>query len=602
MDPPVPQRMPKKLVLPPSSFPPPPHHSATPERRESRSHVHGMERRERYEDQAPRSAVLPPPRPEEHFSKSAVLPPPPRQSIDGIRPRMKVEDSVRGQRMSVDESGRPDLPPRQPGGGLIGGIKARMPHGRSRSPPMAPSRPERREFLPPPQRALASRSKSPQSEAGIPEYDRTGNDDSDEGAVDDQSGLSDYPDSSQANRRKPFFQDGPSEIPCKSDVKMFAVCGRYVCTISHSTKVWDIDTGRCIMAMQHGEGIRVTALAFKPSARVEDEGTKLWLGTAHGDLMEVDIASQKITDTRTSAHAKKEVTKIHRHGFELWTLDSDGKLQVWGPDMHGAPNLRNSPVTFRIHAKTSCSIVVDGYLWVGTGKSVEVYRPTTDTTRTFSVTNRPLQSTKQTGEITCAAIVNSQPDKVYFGHSDGKVSIYSRKSFTFLEVVSVSLYKINSMTGVGDYLWAGFKTGMMYVYDLRHKPWQAKKDWQCSAGPILNVVADRTSIWKNGRLQVVSLGTDNIIRIWDGMLQEDWLEGQMQKRDTEFCSFQEIEALIVTWNAGATKPQDVMGREGDRKFFEKVLGSVQSPDIIVFGFQELVDLEDKKLTASMLRF
>jgi hypothetical protein len=525
---------------------------------------------------------------------------------------MKFEDSVRAQRMSLDDAGsRPQLPPRP--AGLIGGVRARVSRGRSHSPPRPPlvDPANVSTFLPPPKRGHGTiKAKSPIrdiSGTSMPAAHADeayvgsgyGPDDSDDGA-DDQSGLSEYPDSSQANRRRPYFKDGFPEITCKSDVKMFAVCGQYVCTISHSTKVWDIATGRCIMALQHQESVRVTAVAFKPSAHAESEGAALWLGTSHGELMEVDIASQRIVETRTSAHTKKEVVKIHRCGFELWTLDEGGKLQVWGPDINGTPNLRNSPTTFRINARHSCSIVVDGYLWVGSGKTVDVYQPSSDSSKIFNVSSRQLTASKPAGDITCAAIVNSQPDKVYFGHSDGKVSIYSINPLACVDVVSVSLYKINSMTGVGDFLWTGFKTGMVYVYDVRTKPWMALKDWQCSEGPIMEVVADRTSIWKNGRLQVVTMGADNIIRVWDGMLEDDHLEAQMQKRDLEFCSFREIKALVCTWNAGASKPQDLLTRDTDKVFLERVLSSVDSPEIIVFGFQELVDLEDKKITASAL--
>lgn len=536
-----------------------------------------------------------------------------RTSIDQVRPRMKVEDSVRGQRMSLDACTRPQLPPRS--GGFIGGVKARVSRGRTNSisdPPQTDNSGNLNNFLPPPKRGLARiRAKSPikgkSKELNQNEdfYIGTcyGPDDSDnDGFDEDQSGLSDYPDSSQANRRRPYCKDLPSEIPCRSDVKMFAVCGQYVCTISHSTKVWDIGTGRCIMALQHTEGVRITALAFKPSAKVECEGTVLWLGTSHGELMEVDIASQRVVETRTSAHTKKEVIKIHRCGFELWTLDEGGKIQVWGPDMNGSPNLRNSPTTFRIKSRHSCSIVVDGYLWVGLGKNVEVFKPTTVHGNAFNVSLQQLTASKPTGDITCAAVLNNQPDKVYFGHSDGKVSIYSRLTLECIDVVNVSLYKINSMCGVGDYLWAGFKTGMLYVFDVRTKPWRALKDWPCSDGPVIEVVQDLTSIWKDGRLQVVSLGADNIIRVWDGMLEDDWLEAEMQKRDSEFCDFREIKTLVCTWNAGASKPQDLLSRDYDKAFLRSVLDSVDSPDIIVFGFQELVDLEDKKITAkSFLR-
>lgn len=553
-------------------------------------------------------------------------PPPPRISKEEIRPPVKFEDSIRGQRISLDDAGmRPDLPPRPPGGKFVSGIEDKVPsvRGRSYSPPrVSPScHPEPTQplptpstFLPPPKRSTI-KGKSPTrrqpspgdrtfsnglANNGIEEDSYAGYDDSDDGAVDDQSALSEYPDSSQANRRVPCFKTGIREIPCKYDVRLFAVCGQYICTTSRTTDVWSIETGRCIMSLNHSEGTRITAIAFKPSVKVQDEGRHLWLGTSHGELLEVDIASQRVVDTRTSAHMKKEIVQIHRSGYELWTLDEGGKLQVWAPDLNGVPNLKNSPTTFRIPNKHTFSIVADGLLWIGAGRTVHVYQPSTDSSIPFNLSARPLSPTKSIGEITCGAVVNSEPDKIYFGHIDGNVSIYSRSQLTCLDVVSISLYKINSMSGVGDYLWAGFKTGMIYVYDVRSNPWRVLKDWQCANGPVVQVVADRTSIWKTGRLQVVSLGVDNVIRLWDGMLEDDWLEGEMQKRDVEFCNFREIRALVCTWNAGASKPQDLLKGEDDKVFLENVLHSVNSPDIIVFGFQELVDLENKKLTAKTL--
>ena len=73
----------------------------------------------------------------------------------------------------------------------------------------------------------------------------------------------------------------------------------------------------------------------------------------------------------------------------------------------------------------------------------------------------------------------------------------------------------------------------------------------------------------------------------------------MQDRDIEYCSFREITALVVTWNAGAVTPTHLRYEESEPQFFQAILQSVASPDLLVFGFQELIDLEDKKLTASL---
>lgn len=73
----------------------------------------------------------------------------------------------------------------------------------------------------------------------------------------------------------------------------------------------------------------------------------------------------------------------------------------------------------------------------------------------------------------------------------------------------------------------------------------------------------------------------------------------MQKREAEYCSFRNLNIALCTWNAGASKPSDLgRGNPPEHDFLENVFHSIDSPDIIVFGFQELVDLEDKKLTAS----
>ena len=54
----------------------------------------------------------------------------------------------------------------------------------------------------------------------------------------------------------------------------------------------------------------------------------------------------------------------------------------------------------------------------------------------------------------------------------------------------------------------------------------------------------------------------------------------------------------MTWNAGASTPHSLRYAEQDKNFFPNLLKESGVPDILVFGFQELVDLEDKKTTAS----
>lgn len=81
------------------------------------------------------------------------------------------------------------------------------------------------------------------------------------------------------------------------------------------------------------------------------------------------------------------------------------------------------------------------------------------------------------------------------------------------------------------------------------------------------------------------------------------VENEMQKRETEYCSFRDINVVLCTWNAGASRPSDLgRGSLPEHNFLENVLRSMDNPDIVVFGFQELVDLENKRLTASTNHF
>ena len=72
----------------------------------------------------------------------------------------------------------------------------------------------------------------------------------------------------------------------------------------------------------------------------------------------------------------------------------------------------------------------------------------------------------------------------------------------------------------------------------------------------------------------------------------------MQAEEEDYCELTPIRALVMTWNAGASTPYHLQHSSGDQNFFRDLLQSSDGPDILVFGFQELVDLEDKKTTAS----
>lgn len=334
--------------------------------------------------------------------------------------------------------------------------------------------------------------------------------------------LGEYPDSSNSNRRPPCFKQGVREIGTKYDTRIFDVCGEFVCSSGHLTRVWSLLDGEIMMSLAHTEGIKIVSVCFKPGADVTEEGARLWLGNNIGELVEVDIATQSVVTTKTSAHTRREVIKMYRHKNEMWTLDDGGTLHLWAPDKSGAPTMINPCQSFRVPKGHTFSMVIGDELWHATGKEVRVFVPTMAGTTQFQVLQRPLCQ-QNAGDVTSGTVISTQPDRVYFGHVDGKVSIYSLRDYSCLGVVNISVYKITSLAGVGGKLWAGFSTGMIYVYDTTQSPWAVKKDWHAHRDPLISMIADRSSFWSLERAHVISLGQDNMIRVWDGLLSEDWI-------------------------------------------------------------------------------
>ncbi|KAI0201141.1 Endonuclease/exonuclease/phosphatase [Astrocystis sublimbata] len=410
-----------------------------------------------------------------------------------------------------------------------------------------------------------------------------------------------YPDAFRVNRRPPFANHGVHEIYTKYDVRKFDVCGEYLCTTGVLTRVWNLQDGEIVASFPHGEGIKGTSVTFKPGLNVDREGGRLWIGNNIGEVMEADIATQSIIGNKTNIHGRYEVVKIFRHYNEMWTLDEGGTLHVWGPDGDAIPSLSNSPhQTYRLTKGHTFSIIVGEELWYCTGKEIRIFAPTVEGNNQVQVLMRPLVA-EGAGEITSGTLLKSQSGKVYFGHSDGKVSIYSQRDRTCLSVLNVSTYKINSLAGMGNDIWAAYNNGRIAVYDVRNSPWTVKKDWQAhNDSPALRLIADRASSYRLGYQQVLSLGADNMVRAWDGLRQDDFLEDEMKSMDTQYCEFEDLKVQAMTWNAGASTPNSLRYNETDAAFLQNLLRSSDSPDILIFGFQELVDLEDKTATAKRL--
>lgn len=437
-----------------------------------------------------------------------------------------------------------------------------------------------------------------------------GVDDSDEASPGFQGNGSDiltsYPDFSQANRRAPIFGGPLHEVSSKGKVDAIGFYGTTVCISSSSgTTAMDILTGEKIWHQSHSD-TKITAIEFKPEKDATMRGRILWLGTKEGHIWEVDLYSSGIRQKRVNVHMYP-IIAIQAVGDTLWTISEDGKICIWDAFINDTPKVfRMTP-----HFKACC--VTGDHVWLGKNRQVSAYHPSLSHTDAFNITARPIQCPplpmgKSGGDFTCAARVQKYPDWVFFGHEDGTITVFSRSKGAAVETINIAIGKITSLAGVGSNLWIGTNTGVIYVADIGVKPWKIIKEWKAHDSAVRNIVSNEDSFFSSPQMShmpVVSVGSEQGVLIWDGLLKTDWIENDMNNHDSEFCTFQDISMLYVTWNAGAAKPSDLDRKDHDRMFLSTAFNRAcpdykNGPEIIVFGFQELVELDNRSVAAKTM--
>ena len=467
------------------------------------------------------------------------------------------------------------------------------------------------------------------------------------------SGL---PDTSHANRRAPTFSPD-CFTSAKQSFQSFAVCGHTVVTGSgDKVKVYRVGESAvgigeklCTVGEHLSKEVKLTALEFRPPnhnippvppiggrshGETAGEGRYLWCGTKDGHIWELDIAEAQVVFSRQNVHTDP-IQLLKRVGDRMLSLDEGGKISIWLPSADPDPavaglRLSNQPVTQRIALeKGSHACVIGQQLWVAAGPSpqrhakdyagskgprIRVYNPFADD-KPFNALSKaitiPADLADGVGVVTGGTVIPSRPNYVYFGHDSGHVSMWSRQTYDCVGVRRLGPHGLTAVAGVVKYLWVATRAGTITVFDTETAPWQALKIWTAHKEPITAIKVDEHGIEKTGRLQVASGGMDAAVHLWDGTLSFDWIQVEKSKREPEFCTYRSIKTLNVTFNMDAASPSDLESSAENMEVFAAMLRNAcrigsetlpaeRPPDIIVFGFQELIDLESKKLTAKSL--
>ncbi|KAJ9093594.1 hypothetical protein QFC19_008261 [Naganishia cerealis] len=314
--------------------------------------------------------------------------------------------------------------------------------------------------------------------------------------------LDEYPDSSRAHRRAPDFV--PRQYVTgntQHHVHAFAVCGHTLCLASHHLRVYDLRLGDAYPTFTfdpksadlefRGGGAKITAVSFRALSPGTEEGRYVWCGTNEGHLIEVDTSTGKPTCARADVHGTP-ITHIFRYNEYMLSLEENGKMHIFGPFGESAKSdasrLMSPSGTIRIAEKQNFARMLGSQLWTASGPAtrsatdpslpgptIRVYEPLGN--GTLNNGSGTTHTSEWTGAVTAAAVLSSNPSLVYLAHEGGYVSIFDRDSLDCLSVIKISSSDVLALEGVGDRLWAGYRTGMIQVYDPSTKPWTTTNTW-----------------------------------------------------------------------------------------------------------------------------
>ena len=486
---------------------------------------------------------------------------------------------------------------------------------------------------PPPKRQIGLKD-------DLPEFKRQQqfSDSSDEEEEEESKTRLDLPDSSRSSRKPPYadlypYSESLISVPHNG---IYAVAGSIVAVVSsHAVKIFDLTVSESPLYALDLKDIspdhrtrKPTSLAFRIPRTHGEKATLLWIGTKDGHLFEVDVRSALLVSSKTAAHAQA-VTHIFSTGYMMVTMDDNGKVLIFTPGDSQDFSLSNAQArVVRVSDKQDFVKLIAGRLWTS---AREPSSGTTNSSRgpivrvydilTSGSSGRSLLPTEHVGTVTCGTMLPSNPGYVYLGHEGGAVTVWTLEGGQgapeCVDVVKVSTSGILCLAGVNDRLWGGSRAGHISAYDTSQKPWVMTNSWVAHKDvPVVHLSVDPWSISSVGKLCAVSVGRDEKMRFWDGLLAVSWIgrsqillvlqqstdtppteDHELMIREDEYSSYRDLNTLIVSWNIDANKPDALTSDPDNIDFLTDALTSANSPDIISIGFQEVVDLENRKVTA-----
>ncbi|CAO1622910.1 unnamed protein product [Jaminaea pallidilutea] len=405
--------------------------------------------------------------------------------------------------------------------------------------------------------------------------------------------------------------------------------GRYLWCGTKDGQLWEMDIAQAMVTEVrtnvHASAVTMLRRAHSCLISVDAAG-KICLWQPTEDGQPINLSQQPIT--QRMAAAKDSVALVL--GTQLWQCSGSSSAaggsaltSSSSPSKTAGHNSHTGVIGSALHIPVAASAAVAAAGFVShtaandhgptsssaAGPRLKVFN-VLSTDLPFNVTSRPLTIEPAPkggiGAVTCGTLLQSDPTRVFLGHDCGRISIWDRSSLTCIGTQWLSTLGFTALVGVGPFLWAGNRSGRISVYRpslTPEHPWEVLKTWSAHKGAVASLHVDETALNhpEKQTLPVVSSGIDHCINFWDGTLAADFTTYRLSKRKAEYSSESPLTSLLVTFNVDAASPQALSSSVTAMEWLPQVLQSAGSaPGILHFGLQEVVDLEDKSLTAKSM--
>ena len=179
-------------------------------------------------------------------------------------------------------------------------------------------------------------------------------------------------------------------------------------------------------------------------------------------------------------------------------------------------------------------------------------------------------------------------------------------------------------------LWVGLNTGKIQIYSSLTQDIVLKKEFLAYySSAVVSLYLDVSCFFarqcagfmESKSINLISISENGQVRHWDANLSRDWIgtfdnylffnlffiDEQIKTREPEYATYTPLSLFIGTWNIDSLKPshQHNFERQEDnifsawiKSFRDDSMRQEVWPDVFIVNFQELVDLENAKTTAS----